>query len=73
MVGFQAADLTREHRLEDPRVVQRLHERRRDAPLLEDLRVLTDQRFEAARDIDEVRHDRKLTQIHSSSTGTLRD
>src|SRR6202034_4323719 len=49
-LGFEAADLTREHRPADAVVVERLPQRRRDAPRLNSLLVLSDQRLEAARD-----------------------
>jgi hypothetical protein len=35
--------------------------------------VLTDQRLERTRDIDEIRHDRTLTQILQPTTGTPSD
>ena len=52
-LGFETADLARQHRLEDAGVVERLDQRRRNAPLLKSRRVLADQRLQAVRDVDE--------------------
>ena len=52
-LDFEPADLTRQHRPEDAGVVERLDQRRRNAPVVKRRRVLADQRLERTRDLEE--------------------